>query len=78
MDDSKPIFTRPSETALQEFQKGGGNRASGRERPELALNLILIGKIGWGNASSGRYADTFLLRQRDENDDFPTVACDLR
>jgi hypothetical protein len=59
--------------------------ASGRERRELALALNLIEKIGWGNASSGRNADTPIrsahadtFRQPDENDDFPTVACDLR
>ena len=36
--------------------------ASGRERRELALALNLIEKIGWGNASSGRNADTPIRR----------------
>jgi hypothetical protein len=32
--------------------------ASGRERRELALDLNLIDKIGWGNGSSGRHTPT--------------------
>jgi hypothetical protein len=70
VDNSKPIFTRPSEKALQKFRSC---RSSG---------VAEVGGGHWGlqgekgNASNGRHGREFSTA--DENDDFPTVACDLR
>jgi hypothetical protein len=64
VDDSKPIFARPSEKALR-------IRSSG----VAEVGVVDIGRIG---ELIERTAGREFIQQRDENDDFPTVACDLR
>jgi hypothetical protein len=76
MDDSKPIFARPSEKALrsrssgvagvQELQKWGGGHRGLQSENDADGELI------------ERTAGREFIQQGDENDDFPTVACDLR